>query len=396
MTRSLPNGVRRMVDFFGSTAFTSFFGAEAESRSARFSAWAGAIVLAFFAVTNALNSYFLMWQTNEVYNLCQRDAKPGEVGALMMSFVWIFAWFLLIEPAAETGKMYYTTYWTKVIQRRYTADWLQMCGDGSEPPVGVSERIVDRTVEFTQLVVDIAALICRAVVVVVIFTPVIYSLGVDMLPALEKIASSAAEALAAHAVVLQRTVASLTSALIGSGPGWLLYTVGGACMFETFISRRIGEPLPVLLDESRKRRADFRSQVEMVQALAADRAARGGMNRAALRAEIHLRLDMWISAYTRTFPRTFALLAWRSGNQQAWQFALIAGLSLCAAAKFIALGTMSSTIHAVNEIRGALLTISHARPVIVRIQSLAMGLRELEQHIARPHEGGSLVAVPAE
>jgi hypothetical protein len=73
-------------------------------------------------------------------------------------------------------------------------------------------------------------------------------------------------------------------------------------------------------------------------------------------------------------------------NQQGWQFVLVAVLPLLVASGFFSLGVAGATVYAINEMRGALLTLPNQWPTVVDTQAQMIGVDKLEDNFATASE----------
>lgn len=358
--------VRELAAFFRSAVFTAFFFGPTK---VRLIAWTGAFLLVALAAVNAFTAYYLSTLIKAVGDMCQGSPSNDEVISYIFPFVLVFTWLFIIEPINEVGKMYYVVKWTQVVSRWFSDKWIASHKrlHFGEMPVGTSEIVVDRVAEIIEPVLDLIARLCRAMVILGSFGYMSLELSRALWPWLATYV-----------------------------PGWLLLALIVWAAAETFGSGKIGRMLPDLLDYSRRRRALLRSHLEEFEKTMKQNDVVSMRERVRIRKEARSLLNHWLDAYVLTFRHNLKLLTWKSGNQQACQFTLIAVLGLLTAAKFFSLGTSSATVYAVNEIRGALLTISNSWLIIVKIQSLMKGLHELELTVmASPREAASILRLEA-
>lgn len=343
------SSVRRAVlEFFRSAIFNSFFYGPPRIRLI---AWSGLTLLAVIACANALVAFKLADLHRIIGNLQKPGATSDQFTELLIPCALIYLWLFVIEPKTEIIQNFFAAFWAKVQSMWFFEQWVMSFKrlTFTEAPTGVSQIIVERPLILTKDLMPLYVQLCRAMIAGPAFGYLAYAVSADLSPWLSS---------------------HLT--------GWLFWLVLGWSIMEFALAGWMGGKLPSVLHRSYGLYALFRTDVERSEAALKDRQPISLDARMRMRDEGGRKLDAWFSEYLRTFFPQLRLAFWKSLNQQGWQFGLVAMLPLMATTGWFSLGTVGAAVYAVNELRGALLTLPNKWPVVLEIHAQALGLQHLE------------------
>ena len=314
-------------------------------------AWSGILLLALIAGANALVAFKLADLHRIIGNLQKPGATSGQFMELMVPCALIYLWLFVIEPKTEILQNFFAAYWAKIQSMWFFEQWVMNFKRiaFNEAPTGVSQIIVERPLILTKDLMPLYVQLCRAMVAGPAFGYLAYTVSADLSPWLSSYLK-----------------------------GWLFYLVFGWCLMEWFFAYWMGGKLPAVLHRSYELYALFRTDVEKSEAALKGRAPVSLDTRMQMRDEGGRKLDAWFAEYLRTFFPQFRLAFWKSFNQQGWQFALVALLPLMATTGWFTLGTVGAAVYAVNELRGAVLTLPNKWPTVLEIHAQALGLQHLQ------------------
>jgi ABC-type long-subunit fatty acid transport system fused permease/ATPase subunit len=348
------NRKQTVVAFFGSAVFKAFFYG---SSRVRLIAWGGMVLLGGVAVANALLAFYLASLLKIVGDMQKTGASTEDAWALIAPFAIVYIVFIKLEAGSEQIKPYYAAYWARNLNIWFSDRWImdyKRIAFGA-PPEGVGQIIADRPLKLTTNLVQLFGPLCRSLVILIVFGYSAYTLSSEVSPYLN-----------------------------GYVHGWLLYLALLLCGIEAYCTYRLGSSLPSILHVSYNRHARFRRFADRTERLLreSDGACLG--KRITSRDKARERIDAWFDEYMRTFFPTLKLVMLKNVSQQSWQFAALAALPLMAVTGWFSLGIVVAAVYAINEMRGALLTLPNQWLLFVDIQAQAIGLQELEAVVTPP------------
>lgn len=350
MTRRIPMWVRSARAFFGSAIFRSLFC----TRELAPKTIGGLATIAAIATISAANMLFMTRTISGAVDVFNREVLPNEAERMTLTFAGIFIVFGLTEYFGELVKRRFSLWWTVTAVRWYSDNWIAaVVRNGGQLHVDkVGERILDRPWDLPLLLVPVYIPLCRSLVIVCIFGWFLWSLGESMFP------------------MLATTV-----------PGWLLGTMILAVALETYFSIRLGKRINAYFDEYRKKRGDHRKMIDVFESDLLHGKQLTAIEAVGFRKESRHWIESWAQSYDAVIHNDMRLVAWRTINQQLCQFALWGGLPYFVMTKQFTAAIWLAAIFAIDNMRGAALTISNAWPEIQKAKGIVEGLKELESEI---------------
>ena len=165
--------------------------------------------------------FYNMMQSVEMHTL-------ADFNACLFYFVWLALAFMIAGTGLNWFTRHYSLVWREAMTTRYIPKWLKVTADIE----GSSQRIQEDTYKFSKLVEGLGLQVARAVMTLIAFTPILWTLG-------------------QHLIV----------PLIGAGPGNLVWTAFIISAIGIGISWVVGGKLPGLEYNNQKVEAAFRKEL---------------------------------------------------------------------------------------------------------------------------------------
>ncbi len=346
MLRDCSAFFRSLAALYRSALFQSFFFGSPESRAI---ARNGVLILGAIALANACASFGLQHLVRIVGDMCQK-------GTTIESALWVgvpaaAVYFCLskLEPYSEQKRTFLAIEWARAATGLFQDKWITRYRGALGPiPDGISQIITDRPLLIAKILLNLFPSVCRAVFIIMLFV-----------------------------VPTWRASAELSPTLAQYVPGWLLILVLGYSFFEWRLAARRGKPLGQIFDISSRLLTDFRTEIDNLKEELRDDKLKL-CERIKKREEARVRLQAWYAKYMTAYVPNERVLYWKSYNQQSWQFLLVIALPLAAATGHFSVGAAAAAVYAINELRGAVLTLSNNWLIIMEMEGQDRGLREIQ------------------